>query len=62
MITLNVERKGKSKPHPHQLFLILKKFNIKATDAVYVVDRVYDLKTAKNAKVDFIYAALVMEI
>jgi HAD superfamily hydrolase (TIGR01549 family) len=51
------KKKVKGKPHPHQLFLILKKFNIKASDAIYVGDMVYDLKTAKNAKVDFIYAS-----
>ena len=51
------KKKVKGKPHPYQLFLILKKFNIKATDSIYVCDMIYDLKTAKNAKVDFIYAS-----
>ena len=46
----------KGKPDPHQLLLILKKLKIKRTNAVYVGDMRYDLLTAKNAKVDFIYA------
>jgi HAD superfamily hydrolase (TIGR01549 family) len=46
----------KGKPDPYQLLQILKKLKVKRKNAVYVGDMHYDLLTAKNAKVDFIYA------
>ena len=44
------------KPNPYQINLILKKLKTKNKDAVYVGDMISDVKTAKNAKLDFIYA------
>ena len=48
--------KKKGKPDPYQINLILSKLNIKNKDAVYIGDMAPDVKTAKNAKIDFIYA------
>ena len=44
------------KPNPYQVNLILKKLKTKKKDAVYIGDMISDVKTAKNAKLDFIYA------
>ena len=44
------------KPNPYQINLILKKLKTNNKDAVYVGDMISDVETAKNAKLDFIYA------
>lgn len=42
------------KPNPEGLLKIIKKLNVKSNETVYVGDNLADLKTAKNADVDFI--------
>lgn len=45
------------KPNPRQINSIIKKFRLKSKNAVYIGDMKSDLKTAKNAKMDFIFVS-----
>lgn len=45
-----------SKPNPNKIFVILKKFNKKNKEAVYIGDMNVDKITATNAKITYIHA------
>ncbi len=47
----------KGKPNPDGLKKIIKFFNFKKNDAVFVGDSIYDFKCAANAKVSYIHAS-----
>ena len=44
------------KPHPDQILNVIKKLNVKKKDCVYIGDTNIDYLSAKNAKIDFIFA------
>ena len=46
----------KGKPHPDQINLIIKKLNVRKSECVYIGDTIIDYSTAKNSKIDFIFA------
>ncbi len=48
--------KKKGKPDPFQMNLIIKRLKLDKKKTVYIGDMFADLKTAKNAKIDFIFA------
>lgn len=50
------EKGKKGKPYPDQLLKVIKKFEFKKKDCVYIGDMNVDLMAAKNAKIDFIFA------
>ena len=47
----------KGKPNPEGLIKILKKTRTKKEDSVYIGDTLFDYKTAKNAKINYIHAS-----
>lgn len=44
-----------SKPNPHQIFQIIKRYKVKKKDLVFVGDTDIDKLTSNNAGIDFIY-------
>ncbi len=48
--------KNKGKPNPYKINKIINKSNFIKSDCVYIGDTQVDYLTAKNAKIDFIYA------
>ena len=46
----------KGKPNPYKINKIVKSLNVKKSECVYIGDMHVDYITAKNAKIDFIYA------
>ena len=44
------------KPYPDQILNVIKKLNVKKKDCVYIGDTNIDYLSAKNAKIDFIFA------
>ena len=48
--------KIKGKPHPDQINLIITKLNVRKSECVYIGDTLIDYRTAKNSKIDFIFA------
>ena len=46
----------KGKPYPDQINNVIKKLNIKKKDCIYIGDTHFDFLTAKNAKIDFLFA------
>lgn len=46
----------KGKPNPEGLLKIIKKFNIKRKNAVFIGDSIYDYKCARNANILYLHA------
>ena len=53
-ITIDDVKKGK--PMPEGLLKIIKKFNIKKKDAIYVGDSIYDYQCARKANIKYLHA------
>jgi HAD superfamily hydrolase (TIGR01549 family) len=51
----------RGKPYPDQINLVVKKMNIKKSQAIYVGDTKFDFLSAKSAKIKFIHAAYGFE-
>ena len=47
---------GKGKPYPHKMNNLIKKLNAKKNDCIYIGDTHVDYLTAKNSKIDFLFA------
>ena len=50
------ERGKRGKPYPDQILKVIRRFNLKKRDCVYVGDMKVDFTAANNAKIDFILA------
>lgn len=48
--------KNKGKPNPYSIIRIIKKLKVEKSDCVYIGDTNVDYQTAKNSKIDFIFA------
>ena len=46
----------KGKPHPDQILKIISKLKVSQSDCVYIGDTNIDYLTAKNSKIDFVFA------
>ena len=47
---------NRGKPYPDAIFEIVKKYNIKSSEIIYIGDTLNDSKFAKNAKINFLFA------
>ena len=48
--------RARGKPYPDQINLIISKLKVNKSECVYIGDTLVDYNTAKNAKIDFIFA------
>ena len=48
--------KSRGKPFPDQINLIISKLKVSKSDCIYIGDTLVDYNTAKNAKIDFMFA------
>ena len=55
-IIVSPQKKLRGKPFPDQINQAIKRLNVKKTETIYVGDMFVDYLSAKNAKIDFVFA------
>lgn len=55
-IVVSPQKKLRGKPFPDQINQAIKRLNVKKTETIYVGDMFVDYLSAKNAKIDFVFA------